>query len=129
GIYLEKEEPFRFYLSEDPQMKDIRIFDSHEDSKSGKHVFSTTSLEEGVYYVKTDHDDEIKEYVVSKGGIVLTGQPENTNITFTEIAAPKGYYIDKKPYTVNVGSDHSLERIENYRTNIAIILPDTGIQG
>ncbi len=129
GIYMEKEEPFRFYLSNDSQMKDMQVFESKEDNKTGWHIFSTTSLEEGTYYGKTDLDEEIQEYVISKGAIILTRQPENTDITFTEIAAPKGYYIDKKPYTVNVGSDHSLERIENYRTNIAIILPDTGIQG
>ena len=109
-------------------MKDIQVFESKEDSRTGKHVFSTTSLEEGTYYGKTDSEDETREYIVSKGAIILSGQIENTDIIFTEIAAPKGYYINKKPYTINVGSDLSLDRIENYRTNIAIILPDTGIE-
>ncbi|MBO4919880.1 MAG: VaFE repeat-containing surface-anchored protein [Erysipelotrichaceae bacterium] len=129
GIYLEKDEPFCFYLSEDPQMKnDVQVFDSRFDSGTGKHIFSTTLLEEGVYYGKTDTEDEIKEYRIRKGSIILSGQPENTEITYTETAAPKGYFIDKKPFTVNVGSDYTLETIENYRTNIAIILPDTGIE-
>ena len=128
GIYLEKKEPFSFYLSQDSYMKnEVQTFDSRLN-RDGMYIVSITSLEDGTYYGKTDLEDDIEEYPVSKGAIILKGQAEETEITYTEIAAPKGYYIDKKAYTVNVGSDHSLEKIENYRTNIAIILPETGIE-
>ena len=83
--------------------------------------------------VAKDDIVDAKKYEVSKGTIVLFDQPEDTEVTFIELVAPAGYYIDRKPFIVNVGHDSELERVENYRSNSLIIItnriPDTGYDG
>ena len=83
--------------------------------------------------MKVEGEEEVKKYEVSKGTIVLFDQPEDTEVTFTELVAPAGYYIDRKPFITSVGHDYELERIENYRSNSLIIItnriPDTGYDG
>ena len=65
-------------------------------------------------------------YRVAKGMIYLPDQEEDTQITFQELAAPMGYAIEMKPFTMTVGHDDSVKTVENYRSNYLLYIPVTG---
>ena len=68
----------------------------------------------------------MQAWYIAKGTIFLPEQEEDTEITFTEIAAPTGYVKDGKPFTMTVGHDYTVERVENYRSNYFPYVPVTG---
>jgi hypothetical protein len=113
----------------------IKSYTSKYNKKLDKNVVAATDLEDGIYYAKTTiptedgKEQEVEKWYVSKGMIYLPKQAEDTEISFVELIAPAGYYLDSKTYTYSVGHDYTLERVENYRTNIFIVIPQTGIDG
>jgi hypothetical protein len=113
----------------------IKSYTSKYNKKLDKNVVAATDLEDGIYYAKTTiptvggTESEVEKWYVSKGMIYLPKQAEDTEISFVELIAPAGYYLDSKTYTYSVGHDYTLERVENYRTNIFIVIPQTGIDG
>lgn len=134
GILIERDAAFRATVYSDEALAtSIRSVESSYDSSLKKQAVTLLSLPEGEYWVKVEGEEDAKKYEVSKGTIVLFDQPEDTEVTFTELIAPAGYYIDRKPFIVNVGHDYELERVENYRSNSLIIItnriPDTGYDG
>lgn len=127
GIFIEKDKHFQFKLAMDEKMQIvIDTIDSKVHDKFKTHCVSVLGLEQGVYYGQID-DGDIIAYQIEKGMIKLDDIPENSELTYTELMAPAGYYLDEKPYIVNVGDDQTLTTIENYRMNRAIIIPKTGI--
>lgn len=128
GIYIEQNEPFVYEISKNKDMSNIRTYISKIHSTFGIEHVCITDLSDGVYYGRFQGHSKIEEYYVEKGMILLTDMPENTKITYTELISPKGYYLNPDPYTVNVGNNDKLSRIDNYRTNKAIIIPKTGIE-
>ena len=134
GILIERDAAFRTTVYSDEALTtSIRSVESSYDSNLKKQAVTLLSLPEGEYWVKVEGEEDAKKYEVSKGTIVLFDQPEDTEVTFTELVAPAGYYIDRKPFIINVGHDYELERVENYRSNSMIvitnIIPDTGYDG
>ncbi|MBQ1534921.1 MAG: VaFE repeat-containing surface-anchored protein, partial [Erysipelotrichaceae bacterium] len=134
GIHVERDAAFRLTVFADENLTtEVRSVDSSYNSSFRKQAVTLLTLPEGEYWVKVDGEDEAKHYEVAKGTIVLHEQPEDTEVTFTELVAPAGYYLDRKPFIVNVGHDYELERVENYRSNSLIIItnriPDTGYDG
>lgn len=134
GILVERDAAFKATVYCDEALTtSIRSVESSYDSNLKKQAVTLLSLPEGEYWVKVEGEEDAKKYEVSKGTIVLFDQPEDTEVTFTELVAPAGYYIDRKPFIVNVGHDYELERVENYRSNSLIIItnriPDTGYDG
>lgn len=134
GIFLERNEAFKaeIYFDEDCTEL-VKSVDSSYNKNISKQTVSVLDLKEGIYYVKVDGEDEMREFHVEKGMIYLPDQPEDTVVTYTEIVAPAGYYLDKKPFVQTVGHDYSLDEIENYRSNSLIIItndiPHTGNDG
>ena len=127
GIFVEKDYPFEFKLSMDKKMQVvIDTISSRKHNTFNSEYVSVLGLEEGIYYGQVN-DEEVKEYLVEKGMIILKDQKEDTTITYKELVAPAGYHLEKEEYVVNVGNDTSLTKIENYRMNRAIIIPKTGI--
>ena len=128
GIYIEQENPFVYEISRNKDMNNIRTYKSKIHPTFGIEHVCITDLSDGTYYGRFQGQSKVEEYYVEKGMILLTDMPENTKITYTELLSPKGYYLNPDPYTVNVGDDNRLTRIDNYRTNKAIIIPKTGIE-
>ena len=88
-------------------------------------TISILGLEDGVYYTK--QGSITKKWNVAKGMIFLPEQEEDTLITFTELYAPSGYVLDKRPFTMTVGHNYSVERVENFRSNnTPYNIPKTG---
>ena len=130
GIHLEREEPFRVIVYEDEECTtQIRIYESKWDSRFRKDAVTILDLEEGTYYVRVEGEEEVSVHQVAKGMIFLPMQEEDTQITFTELVAPQGYYLDRKPFVMTVGHDYELLEVENYRSNSMIIIPNTGYDG
>ena len=107
----------------------IRECESKWDSRFKKDAVSILDLEEGTYYLKVEGEEEVSVHQVAKGMIFLPLQEEDTEITFTELVAPQGYYLDKKSFVMTVGHDYELLEVENYRSNSMIIIPNTGYDG
>ena len=106
------------------------VVQTQESTKSGKfknQYASILGLDENIYYGKIDGSEIVNKYYVAKGTIFLPKQQENTEITYKELIAPNGFYLNSSPYVVNVGEDYMVDRIENYRVNYMII-PKTGIE-
>ncbi len=130
GIHMEREEPFRVIVYEDEECTtQIRIYESKWDSRFRKDAVTILDLEEGTYYVRVEGEDEASVHQIAKGMIFLPLQEEDTEITFTELVAPQGYYLDRKPFVMTVGHDYELLEVENYRSNSMIIIPNTGYDG
>ena len=130
GIHLEREEPFRVIVYEGEECTtQIRIYESKWDSRFKKDAVTILDLEEGTYYAKVEGEDEASVHQIAKGMIFLPMQEEDTEITFTELVAPQGYYLDRKPFVMTVGHDYELMEVENYRSNSMIIIPNTGYDG
>lgn len=132
GIYLEREEPFKVTVYQDKACTaSVKSYESKWDNRFKKDAVSILDLKEGTYYVKVDGEEEVSVHQVAKGMIFLPMQEEDTEITFTELVAPQGYYLDRKPFVMTVGHDYELLEVENYRSNSMIIIPnripDTGI--
>ena len=128
GIYVEDSNKFTFELAKDKDMSDIvHTYSSKHHPMFNNEYVMIDNISPGKYYGRIKGTNQIKEYVVEQGMIYLPDQIENTSITYTEIYAPQGYYLSKDPYTVNVGNNHSLTRIDNYRKNVAIFIPKTGV--
>lgn len=124
GILVERDEAFKAYIYSDEEMTEqVREIDSSFNNSLSKHAVCVTDLPEAEYYVLVDGESEPTKYLVEKGTIVILNQPENTQITFKEIIAPSGYYLDGTPYVTDVGHDYSLTRVENFRSNSLIIIP------
>ena len=130
GIHLEREEPFKVIVYEDEECTtQIRIYESKWDSRFKKDAVTILDLEEGTYYARVEGEEEASVHQVAKGMIFLPLQEEDTEITFTELVAPQGYYLDRKPFVMTVGHDYELLEVENYRSNSMIIIPNTGYDG
>ena len=130
GIYLEREEPFKVTVYQDEACTtSVKSYESKWNSHFKKDAVTILDLEEGTYYLKVDGEEEVSVHQVAKGMIFLPMQEEDTQITFTELVAPQGYYLDKKPFVMTVGHDYELLEVENYRSNSMIIIPNTGYDG
>ena len=130
GIHLEREEPFKVTVYEDEECTtQIRIYESKWDSRFKKDAVTILDLEEGTYYAKVEGEEEASVHQIAKGMIFLPMQEEDTEITFTELVAPQGYYLDRKPFIMTAGHDYELLEVENYRSNSMIIIPNTGYDG
>ena len=130
GIHVEREEPFRLNIYTDPDMTALeRSADSKYNANFRKQAVTILDLPEGTYYARVEGEETSAKYHVGKGLIYLDQQPEDTEITFTELVAPAGYYIDTKPFTMTVGHDYGIGEVENYRSNSMIIIPNTGYEG
>lgn len=126
GIYHESKDKFTFEVFKDTQLGElIYTVDSDYNHRFQREYVMIMNLPEGTYYGRIKGEDQIYEYKVERGMIFLKDQPENTEITYTELAAPNGYYLNPDPYVVNVGNDDSLTRINNYRPNVRIVAPRT----
>ena len=129
GIYMEQDETFQVLVAKDPEMKEvIGIYDSSLQATLKKQAVMILDLEEGEYYAQIKGNDDIRRCYVIKGSIFLPKLPEDTEVTFTELVPPIGYRLRKDPFTVSVGHEYSIDVIENYRANEALILPKTGIE-
>lgn len=127
GIFIEQEKPFVFKLGMDKNLQIvIDTIDSKTHPKFNSQYVSIHGLDEGIYYGQINNN-EIVKYEIKKGMIKLDKVEKDTEITYTELVAPAGYYLDEDAYVVNVGDDDTLTQIENYRMNRAIIIPKTGI--
>ena len=130
GIYLEREEPFKVTVYQDEACTtSVKSYESKWNSHFKKDAVTILDLEEGTYYVKVEGEEEVSVHQIAKGMIFLPMQEEDTQITFTELVAPQGYYLDKKPFVMTVGHDYELLEVENYRSNSMIIIPNTGYDG
>ncbi len=130
GIYLQREEPFRVTVYEDEECTtSVKEYESKWDNRFKKDAVTILDLEEGTYYAKVEGEEEVSVHQVAKGTIFLPLQEEDTQITFTELVAPQGYYLDRKPFVMTVGHDYELLEVENYRSNSMIIIPNTGYDG
>jgi|GEM_PF-5838539 len=127
GIWQEREEPFIFELSKDETMKGAKEYTSSIHPVFACHHICITGLEDGIWYGRIKGQKEVRRYEIAQGMILIEDVPEDSILTYVEQIAPKGYYLAPDPYTVEVGHDTSLTRIENYRTNHALILPKTGV--
>ena len=127
GIWYEQEEPFIFELSDNEKMKDIKEYSSSIHPIFACHHICITGLKDGTWYGRIKGQKEVRRYEIAQGMILIEDVPEDSILTYIEEIAPKGYYLAPDPYTVEVGHDTSLTRIENYRTNHALILPKTGV--
>ncbi|MBR4422548.1 MAG: VaFE repeat-containing surface-anchored protein, partial [Erysipelotrichaceae bacterium] len=123
GIYYEREEPFRLIVARDEQMRDIIRESVSTDDDWNIQSVTILGLNDGIYYVQVEGEETIRKWIIATGLIYLEDQPEDTQITYTEILAPKGYYLDPEPYVVDVGHDTSLASITNYRVNKAVYIP------
>ena len=130
GIYLERKEPFKVTVYQDEACTtSVKSYESKWNNHFKKDAVSILDLEEGTYYVKVEGEEEVSIHQVAKGMIFLPMQEEDTQITFTELVAPQGYYLDRKPFVMTVGHDYELLEVENYRSNSMIIIPNTGYDG
>ena len=135
GIYYEEDAAFMFTVARDKEMNDvIKTVGSSYNANFKKQAVSILDLKDGIYYGKSDSKDaKVITCYVAKGTIFLPDQEEDTAITYKELVAPSGYALDRSEFTVNVGHDYTLERIENYRSNSIIInppyIPETGYDG
>ena len=105
----------------------VNTYDSKYDPNFNKQAISITDLKEGDYFIQIDDNEKSKKYVVQKGAIILENQLEDTNLTYTEVKAPTSYRIDNNSYTFSVGNDYSKNIIENYRSNVLMYIPITGV--
>ena len=99
------------------------------DSRFKKDAVTILDLSDGTYYLQVEGEEDVSVHQVAKGMIFLPLQEEDTQITFTELIAPAGYYLDRKPFVMTVGHDYELLEVENYRSNSMIIIPNTGHDG
>ena len=134
GIHIQKDAAFKANIYSDEECTSlVKSVDSAYNANFGKQAISVLDLMDGIYYVKIDGEDTVSVHYVGKGMIYLPDQPEDTIVTYTEIIAPGGYYLDKSPFVQTVGHDYSLDRIENFRSNSMIIvppnIPHTGYDG
>ena len=100
-------------------------YESETNKVTKKEAVTILGLEDGTYYTQVG-DGPMQAWYIAKGTIFLPEQEEDTEITFTEIAAPTGYVKDGKPFTMTVGHDYTVERVENYRSNYFPYVPVTG---
>ncbi len=130
GIYLERDEPFTVRVYSDEKLtEEVKVCESKMDSRFKKDAVTILDLSDGTYYLQVEGEEDISVHQVAKGMIFLPLQEEDTQITFTELIAPAGYYLDKKPFVMTVGHDYELMEVENYRSNSMIIIPNTGHDG
>ena len=130
GIFVEDENPFTLYVYSDEGMTQlVKTCESRKHAKFGTQSVTVLDLKDGIYYVTKDSEEKATEYHVSRGTIYLPEQEEDTEITFREVIAPAGYYLETKPFTMTVGHDYGLKTVENYRSNSMIIIPNTGYEG
>ena len=130
GIYLEREEPFTVRVYSDEGLtEEVKVCESKMDSRFRKDAVTILDLSDGTYYLQVEGEEEFSVHQVAKGMIFLPLQEEDTQITFTELIAPAGYYLDRKPFVMTVGHDYELMEVENYRSNSMIIIPNTGHDG
>lgn len=128
GIFLRSDKEFTAVLYTDKELKNkVKEYKSIYDRHFKTQAISMLNLDEGTYYVKRSDSDIIESYDTAKGAIILKDQPEDTNITYTEVKAPNSYHIDSKPYTFSVGHDSEKSVLENYRSNTSIFIPITGV--
>ena len=131
GICAEADKEFTLIVAKDEAMNDVvKAYNSSYENRLKKHLAVALDLEDGIYYGKTNIEgSKVIKYQVEKGAIILPDQPEDTEISYKEVIAPSGYYLNVDPYIVTVGHDYSLSRIENYRTNnMIVVIPKTGIE-
>ena len=127
GIYVEDDEAFTLGVYRDKAMTDkAGFYRSEWNERFRKQAVSILDLKEGTYYVRKDPGESCSIYRVAKGMIYLPNQEEDTQITFQELAAPMGYAIEMKPFTMTVGHDDSVKTVENYRSNYLLYIPVTG---
>ena len=100
-------------------------YESETNKVTKKEAVTILGLEDGTYYTQVG-DGPMQAWYIAKGTIFLPEQEEDTEITFTEIAAPTGYVRDGTPFTMTVGHDYTVERVENYRSNYFPYVPVTG---
>ncbi len=112
--------------SDDPVLVDE--YPSELNTKFNVQAVTILGLEDGIYYTQIE-DENMVIWQIAKGMIFLPIQEEDTEITFSELVAPQGYYIDTRPFVMNVGHDYELLEVENYRSNSMIIIPHTGYEG
>ena len=127
GIYAEDEEPFTLHVYSDEKMtKKVGSYESRHDSRFKKQAVTILDLDDGVYYVKKNDEEGCDIYHIGKGMIYLPDQEEDTEITFKELIAPIGYAVEPKPFTMTVGHDDRIRKVENYRANYLLYIPVTG---
>ena len=130
GIYLERDEPFTVRVYSDEELtEEVKVCESKMDSRFKKDAVTIFDLSDGTYYLQVEGEEDVSVHQVAKGMIFLPLQEEDTQITFTELIAPAGYYLDRKPFVMTVGHDYELLEVENYRSNSMIIIPNTGHDG
>lgn len=98
-------------------------------SLTKKQTCIVTGLPEGLYFYTSSTDPTtINEVFVSRGAVYLENMAEDTEITWTELQAPAGYYKLSHPYITSVGRDYNVTVVNNYCVNMAIVIPVTGIE-
>lgn len=70
---------------------------------------------------------QTRKHYVSKGTIHLPDIKYGHTLEFKEIEAPEGYYFDDSITVIVPKAPYGIHRMENYRINNAIIIPQTGI--
>lgn len=140
GIYYENDLPFNLEVTNDPtnfglaadllpvaETPVFNVYPSTPSTKFGKETATALDLEDGIYLARTDLDPTPKKWYVAKGTIYFEEMIEDTEITFKEEIAPSGYYLPNAPFVMTVGHDYTLDRVEQFRANDAIIInPPTG---
>lgn len=126
GIYIENDDDFTYELSNNDNMLDIiDTYDAIYDASINKYTVSILGLDAGNYYGRIVGDNKINKHMIEKGMIFLEKLPKDAKVCFMELKAPKGYYPDNSPYIIDIGHNTSINVLENYRTNNAIIIPFT----
>ncbi len=100
-------------------------YSSEENAQTKEKAVTILGLEDGIYYSQKGDDEKVTWYI-ARGTIYLPQQEEDTQITFDEIAAPAGYVKESKPFTMTVGHNYTVEKVENYRSNYFPYVPVTG---
>ena len=113
--------------SDDPVF--VEEYASELNKKFSVQAVTILGLEDGIYYTQINDEDDMKTWRIEKGMIFLPMQEEDTEITFRELIAPQGYYLESRPFVMSVGHDYELLEVENYRSNSMIIIPHTGYEG
>ena len=112
--------------TDDPVL--VGEYTSELNKKFSVQAVTILGLDDGIYYSQIN-DENMKTWRIEKGMIFLPMQEEDTEITFTELIAPQGYYLESRPFVMSVGHDYELLEVENYRSNSMIIIPHTGYEG